>query len=906
LDSSKATTASRETRSAGLTGRAEDLRAAAEALRGGMHVAVLLVGEHGIGKSTLMEAVATELRDEVTAVRLHGSPALGSVPYGVLAPYIVELPVEEATSQLAVLRTFWSHLEARRRVTGQPLLLIVDDAHDLDEATASVLVELAAAGWAKLLVSAAVRPGLPTPLLELWFEGIAERHDLRPLTLEQTQDFLAERLGPQVLPSAAEMLWHASAGNPLLLTCLIDDARNDGTLKQHNGVWLLTRALNSHGERLTDVVRRQLLRLSADERTALNLVALSEPVSRKLIEAMVDEDTVAGLVEQELLRVTDAAEPELRLWHTTYGDTLRNLVSPARSLQLRQGLLRLMDREPASAEGLLRQVSWSLECGMEVDDRQLLRAAALASGLFEDELARRAADQVKDPDLRMAGRAIVARTYYNTANHAAARDILEADFGRGSTVTSLLSGTLLWAAVLTALGHKPAEIVRRSEELLAAGERLAGERPAEAESIRAATAARVRSLRALARALAGEREDDGGAEPGESFPAAETGDGLPDNHLERAFELALEAEQLLVRGKTEDAYAAATRGIEAAGKADEEVSFLTEFLAVRAATPLVHGGNWSGAEGVLGGFSASYGASLIAFGGGVHTAAGIMLLYQGRAAEAKKTLRVGLEALRIADAQQLFALTAAMAFAAAAEVGAKSKAAGLLADYESARPPASRYLRNLAAMAVVYGKAKLEDHPDALGELRRLGESAGPDGAGLEFESLAWRLALGDKSAAARLRELAPDLDGRRPAAVCAYAAALGNGDAGELLAAAKSCEQAELWGFAAQAYDDAAAAYREAGDTLRERVATAQRQRCRDRASSTPGQEPDAQDGALALLTRRERDIVARAVRGLSDRQIAAELQVSVRTVEGHLYRSYAKLNIKGREDLRRLAADD
>ncbi|WP_432396187.1 helix-turn-helix domain-containing protein [Pseudarthrobacter sp. L19] len=50
----------------------------------------------------------------------------------------------------------------------------------------------------------------------------------------------------------------------------------------------------------------------------------------------------------------------------------------------------------------------------------------------------------------------------------------------------------------------------------------------------------------------------------------------------------------------------------------------------------------------------------------------------------------------------------------------------------------------------------------------------------------------------------------------------------------------------------------------------------------------------------------MARAVRGLSDRQIAAELQVSVRTVEGHLYRSYAKLNIKGREDLRRLAADD
>ncbi|HET8877902.1 MAG TPA: helix-turn-helix transcriptional regulator, partial [Arthrobacter sp.] len=766
-----------------------------------------------------------------------------------------------------------------------------------------VLVELAAAGWTKLLVSAAVRPGLPTPLLELWFEGIAERHDLRPLTLEQTADVLAERLGPQVLPGAVEMLWNASAGNPLLLSCLVDDARNDGTLLQRNGVWLLTRPLNSHGERLTDVVRRQLLRLSADERTALNLVALSEPVPRGLIEAMVDEATVAGLIEQELLRVTDGPEPELRLWNTTYGDTLRNLVSPARSLQLRQGLLRLMDREPATAEGLLRQVSWSLECGVEVQDRQLLRAAVLAGGLFQDELARRAAAQVKDPELQMAARAVIARTHYNSSNHAAARDILAADFGKGGTLSSLLAGSLLWVAVLSALGHTPADIVHRSEALLAGGERLAAENPDDADAIRAATKDRVRSIRALARALAGEREPAGEPEPAAGpDPAA----GLPDNDLERAFGLALDAEQLLVQGKPDSAYVAATAAMEAASTADEELSFLADFLAVRAATTLVHGGNWSAAETLLGGFAAAYGPSLIAFGGGVHTGAGIMLLYQGRAAEAKKTLRVALEALRVADAQQLFALTAAMAFAAAAEVGAKSKAAGLLADYESARPPVSRYLRTLASMAVVYGKAKLDGYPGAAEELQRLATAVGGNSAGLELDALAFRLALGDKSAAVRLRELKPALEGRRAAALCGYAAALGTADPGELMEAAKSCEEAELWGFAAQAYDDAAAAYRDTGDTLRERMAAAQRQRCRDRAASVPGQEPDGQDGALGLLTRRERDIVARAVRGLSDRQIAAELQVSVRTVEGHLYRSYAKLNIKGREDLRRLAAED
>jgi DNA-binding CsgD family transcriptional regulator len=697
-----------------------------------------------------------------------------------------------------------------------------------------------------------------------------------------------------VLPNVAEILWEASGGNPMLLNGLLDDARNDGTLLRRNGVWLFTRHLNSHGERLTDVVRRQLLLRSPEERQALNLVALAEPVARDLIESVTGEEAVGSLIDSELIRVTDRATGELRLWHTVYGDTLRNLISPARSLQLRQSLLRKMDSEPTSAEGLLRHVSWSIECGAEVEDRQLLRAAVLASRLYEDELARKAAVLVKDPELQMAARAVIARTRYNASDYVAARDILDADFGKGKSIPGLLAGSLLWAAVMSALGHTPAQIMERAQVLQRAAERLAAARPEDAEAIMRATKERLATMEAMVLALSGDyaaappKVDAGGA----TLPAA--------NALEKVFRLCLDAERLLAGGKGLSALAVMSQAIEAAGADHDELYFLTDFLVVRSAAAAIHSGDWQGAETLLTSFVAGSGPSLISFGGGVHAAHGIILLYQGKAAQALNTLSAALEALRLTDPQQLIALTAAMAFAAAAEVGAQAKADILLADYEAAPAALPRYMHSLAAMAVVYGKARLGNYPGAIAELKRLGHpDPDLDTPGLELDALAFCLELGDTDSAPRLLELRDGLEGPRPAAICAYAAAISTDNPADHLEAAKTCEAAELWTFAALAYDAAAHAYRAAGDTLRERMANSQRKRCLDRADDLPGEDPARSDDSLGILTRRERDIVALAVRGLTDRQIAAELQVSVRTVEGHLYRSYAKLNVKGREEL-------
>ena len=73
-------------------------------------------------------------------------------------------------------------------------------------------------------------------------------------------------------------------------------------------------------------------------------------------------------------------------------------------------------------------------------------------------------------------------------------------------------------------------------------------------------------------------------------------------------------------------------------------------------------------------------------------------------------------------------------------------------------------------------------------------------------------------------------------------------------------------------------------------------------RACGVTAQTPSAAPGTLAGLTAQQREIVILAGRGLTNGEIADRMFLSPRTVASHLYRSYPKLGIAGRHQLRDL----
>jgi DNA-binding CsgD family transcriptional regulator len=70
----------------------------------------------------------------------------------------------------------------------------------------------------------------------------------------------------------------------------------------------------------------------------------------------------------------------------------------------------------------------------------------------------------------------------------------------------------------------------------------------------------------------------------------------------------------------------------------------------------------------------------------------------------------------------------------------------------------------------------------------------------------------------------------------------------------------------------------------------------------STRGSQPDTDTSFAALSERQVADLVAS---GMTNREVAAQLFTSVRTVEGHLAAVYRKQGVRSRTELAKRAAD-
>ena len=866
----------------------------------------------GVGKSALAEAITERLSPEMIIVQMHGSSSLSGVPFGVLAPYTAELSAEDSVSPVAVLRSVWTYFEKLKAGKDTPLLLMVDDAHHLDEATASIVADMISAGWVSVVAAGRPRPGLPQPLAQLWYDGLADRVDLRPLNREQIEEVLSHILDGTVPSGTVDTIWSASGGNPRILDALLHDAAERGVLAKRNGIWVLLGPLPSDGARLTGVVTKDLLRRRPEEQDALKLIALAEPVARKVIEDISGADVVRSLLDQQMIVESSGHPAELRMWNTLIGEALRKNVSVSRSLQFLERIRGQGEAAHVTAEGRLRAVEWALECGQRVPDADLLEGARAAVVRFRNQVARTMAARVHDPDLAPHARAIQARALFNQGDYDEAATILDGAWLRLKDTPDAAQALMLRASCHQALGKSLEVFAAESRDLLLrAGLITRAQSTAQAqgtdeaqspaadgtESGPAGTESRAwqdRMLYLLELGAAGDHAALGTEI--QNLRNLDTG-GPADDAL-RAVGMALLAHTLSAAGRS-------VQGLDAALLAASELPllrdglfFFNEFVLGRLVTGYLSMGEWESAERELANYTAEQAQAAATFGGSVQILRGYSLLRQGRIERAYQMLLPAVEALRLNDPQQLFRFGSALGFYVAARLGDSAQAKRLEQDYkDSSHGPSYELLAAAYAAAASEYLARDGKGLASLHTLATTPEVSARAGTLLEFLSICWDL--GDHSVISLVHSLAKDVEGRWATAMQTLARNWESEDADDLMISAADLEASGFVNLAREAYAKASTLLEQAGERRRSRQAVALREKC-DHELGERFREGHFIAAAPAVhLTRREQDIVELALQGLTDREIAQRLMVSVRTVEGHLYRTYVKLGVRSRDEL-------
>jgi len=831
---------------------------------------IILTGESGVGKTTLARMVTSELGG---ARWVAGTESARTIPLGVFAHLVGPSATSDPVAYLAAARQ--SLLAEGQAIIG------VDDAHLLDELSATLLHQLAIDRAVRIVATVRSGEAVPDAVTSLWKDRHLLRMTLDPFSKQQSVELVESVLGGRLEGLSADLMWDASGGNALFLRHLVDGAIEAGTLREHNGVWQL-RGRTAITSELASLLEGRIDRLDDEVLSVLQYLSLCEPAS---LDALVELTGEAAVERAEALGVVRIAREGRTLrvlyTHPLFGEVIRRRLGPLAARRLRGKLVSVLQAQPVrTAADRILIADLGLDSDVDIAGDDLAAAAREALTLANIPMAQRFAQAAVDAGEGLGAVEPLARALMWQGRADEAEAALAGFDPDGFDQVELIRwgllriGNLFWAvgdaaqakAVLDLVGSRVTEpalalivkgvasamalFTNRLDEAITLSDEVLGDPLATPWAVEWAVFGG-----SLSRALSG-RGDEVAPLAAKAREAERVTDGLL--RFPAGFGEIL---ALTLPGHLADAEAAAQHYLDFSSAGH----YLGWALSgIHAAEVAVMRGDLKGATerldqtlAALGeeGTAASW--SYPAFMLQVIALAG---LGQGDAAG---------EALATARA---FYDEHVAVFGPTLDVAAAWQAAGS-GMYSRAAELAVTAAQNAAAS----------------------GQFA--------IEAEAWHLAarFGDGAGAQRLAELAGRLDGPLSDVYARHARAVVDGDAAVL---DEVSDEFTALGFKLAAADSSAQASVLHADSGARSASVAAASLANRLAAECGGaRTPALVTAAQPLpLTAREREIANLVAAGLSNKEIADRLFVSVRTVEGHVYRACTKLDVADRSEIAEL----
>ncbi|WP_261375297.1 helix-turn-helix transcriptional regulator [Arthrobacter sp. KBS0702] len=858
---------------------------------------VVITGDRGVGKSLVGRSALAGFGPDVYTLQLRTSGPGAATPYGCLSFTLARLPQSSLGSPTAILHGITSLI--RNDAAGRKCVILVDNAGSLDEQSTGVLLNLMQTGTARLIATAQRATDLPPDFYWLITSGQLAEVRLAGMTAIETQEVLQAALGHRVSTALATQMHELVGGSPTLLQAVVSEQIERGNLVLSGSVWTLVDEVVLDGKTaLEDIVRARYARETPEAREVIEVLSCARCMSLSRLARMYGPGLIADMEEAGQIVVDRTDRHFVTLGDRYLGDIVRNWLSVERRLELRDKVPGHQEHElgELTVEDLLAYAAWTHDCHAELAPAHALAAAQAAVRLFDPKFALKCAASIAPGDTEWPeGQLQKAAAYLQLGLPLQAMSALD-------DVTEAQTNALAPEAF--------AELIAAKADCMAWLEDRSGKVP---ELIRQARL-RLQEFR-QAEAGAADGDADGLARAGLCLDLCEfnylsfIGDYRPMmDRLAAAASADTDALDPVHRLRTSiilmEALCMTGRELEArqlmrdiGGRLGEwaNVPRIRENFAWRSFNVLLLSGQWRQSIDMLKDASGRAGHGLHSGSAATDLAVGLAYVYAGRgylaldpllAAIAQLEVRTSLHALRQAYAATAFAY---------AQMGNSVQATVYLDRARSAEGPARFVVSSSAEFCMDMASRWLGD-PDAKDRLVHAAERHFRNG----LYTLAGICMLGATvNGTVKDFQFMEEIAGLRqgPLAELSRVVAVGSRtkDAVTMLEAAELAAALELDAVqarcAALAFDFAKAAGL-AGS------ATAAHSMLESLSESVPAL-PIVPHNKGPLLTERERQIAALAGNGVSNKDIALDVGISVRTVEGHLYQVFTKLGVSSRSDL-------
>ncbi|HEY1842728.1 MAG TPA: LuxR C-terminal-related transcriptional regulator [Mycobacterium sp.] len=853
-----------------LTGRSNEQRLIEAAIFDSDSSGIVVCGAAGVGKSRIAREALNSAASQGCELRwIVGTSSARSIPLGAVSSW-AEPAVDD---NLELIRGVIASLTSSS--PGSTVVLGVDDAALLDDLSTFVVHQIIQRRAAKVVLTIRAGEPVPTATRELWNGGQFDRLDLQPLSENDITPLISATLGGPLDPQAAERLWTLTRGNPLYLRNIVEQEVADNRLTMQDGYW---RWLGDPvlPPSLVELIEERIGGLPGEVSDVIDALAVGEPIelgslTRIAHPAAVEQADMRGLIALD----QTGDRVEARLAHPLYGEVRRNRAAPTRLRRLR-GLVAAELAASGDHDDMgtvVRRATLILDSDLEPDPDLFVRAARGAVWLWEFPLAD-----------RLTAAAIVAG---GAAEAKLIRAYALSCTGRGREADTLLAD--IQAGQLADAVRGRVAFLQATNRLFTLADPVGAKTLIDDASHAAGSQARSCIDAFLTVYWAAMGKPDAAIESSGKFTWTE----LPDLVAQRvtAWALALAFGE---SGRADEAVVAAKAGYPVPIRSfviitDAHISAL--LLAGRIADAEAPAETIRQRQIEFQAFQSFQVGSV---------AVGRVALGSGRLRAAISLLTESIETVSVDTDSNGWGyrcqipLTTALALR-----GSTEEAAVRLVTLEKQRHPSWRYLDYEYAIAKAWVAAAQGAVSEAIAISLAAAETAGANGQfAPEVMCLQIATQFGDRSCGPRLRQLEAIVEGPRAGVAARFAEALHDGDGAELAAVSAGFEDMGDLIAAVDAAAHAAIAYRHQdlrGSALGHSArAEALAEQCG--GARTPALHKAAE---RLPLTDREREIVMLTGEGLSNRDIATRLTLSVRTVESHIYKAMAKTGTSNRDEL-------